>query len=374
MVYLNNAATAYPRPSEVISSVSFFLNSPPFNPSRTGFDNPCNDIINSCRKKLALLFNIPGAERIVFTSGGTESLNLAIKGLPLSDKHVITTATEHNSVLRPLKQLEREGRISLSIISCDKYGYIDPEDIKKEINKNTALIVVNHCSNVTGAIQDIEAIGEISGNNGLIFLVDGSQSAGTTPVSLEKIDLFAFTGHKALYGLPGTGGLYIREGLYLNPLKTGGTGIKSELLHQPEEMPLYYEGGTPNLPGIVALSSGLDFILKIGIEKIKEWKEKLFLKIINEMERIPEIVIYNKKDIPSQILSFNIKGMEPGDAGYILEQSFGIITRTGLHCAPLIHKFLGSHPRGSVRISPSYFTTLEEIDCFLEAMKNMVKL
>jgi len=378
MIYLNNGATSYPKPQEVINSVINYMNSLPLSPYRTGFDGGDEQVISSCRKKLCTLFNAKEPENIVFTSGATEALNLAIFGLPLKNSHVITTVIEHNSVLRPLKHLERDGIITLSVVKCNGYGLVEPSDIEKEIRENTEVIIINHCSNVTGEVLDLMAISEIAHKKNIIFIVDASQSAGHMVIDVTEcnIDMLAFTGHKALYGLPGTGGLYIKKGTGLRPLKFGGTGIKSELLYQPEERPLYYESGTQNLPGIVSLNAGLDFILQRGIEEIKKKEEKLMEKLISELVTIPQIIMYGDHDRINKgpLLSFNIKNMKPEDTGYILEQSFGIIVRAGLHCAPLIHKSLGSFPYGSVRVSPSYFTDFRDIDCFIQAVKEIANV
>ena len=373
MIYLNNGASTYPKPREVIDRVLKYITSVPRDPSRSGFSGESGNVTSACREKLATLFNVKNPSRIVFTSGSTEALNLAIKGLNLAG-HIITTTIEHNSVIRPLKHLEREGKITLSFVDCDRYGYVKPEDIKREIKEDTAAIVVNHSSNVTGSLLDLKSISEISGE--ITFIVDGSQSAGSVPIDISgwNIDIFAFTGHKSLYGLPGIGGLYIKEGIDLKPLKVGGTGVKSDLLYQPRKMPLYYEGGTQNLPGIISLSAGVDFILKTGINKIKERKERLVHRLISELKKIPEIIIYGTEDRPSALFCFNIKGMKPEDVSYILESSFEIIVRHGLHCAPLIHKSLGSYPEGSLRVSPSFFTTFDEIDYFLDSIKQIAKV
>ena len=374
MIYLNNAATGYPKPEEVIKTINKYIKSIPVNSLRKGFTEKSNDLPSLCRKKIGALFNIKNEKNIIFTSGSTESLNLAIKGLNLKGKHVITTVTEHNSVIRPLKHLERDGIIDLSFIGCDSRGYVAPGDIKKEIKNSTAALVINHCSNVTGAVQDLNSIKEILKEK-IIFIVDASQSAGIIPVDVETcgIDMLAFTGHKSLHGLPGIGGLYVRKGIKIKPLKVGGTGVRSDLLYQPEEIPMYYEAGTQNLPGIISLIAGIDFIFQESIKNIKNHTDKITEKILGEFKKIPQITIYNDNiNKRSSVFSFNIKGIEPEDGGYILENSFSIITRSGLHCAPLIHKSLGSYPKGSIRISPSYFTTFDEIDCFIDAIKKIV--
>ncbi len=374
MIYLNNGASSYPKPQEVINAVINYINSVPLNPYRSGFKRP--SFIEDCREKLCLLLNAKERKNIIFTSGGTESLNLAIMGLELRNSHVITTVIEHNSVLRPLKYLERERFIDLSIVKCNNNGSVNPYDIEKEIRENTGLIIVNHCSNVTGELLDLKSISEIAHKKDILFAVDASQSAGHIPIDVTawNIDILAFTGHKALYGLAGTGGLYLKKGIKLKPLKFGGTGIRSELIYQPEEFPLYYESGTLNLPGIVSLCSGLDFILKKGIDEIRRKEEALMEKLVSELKDIPQVIIYGSHDRSKRtpVLSFNIKGMTPEDTGYILEESFGIIVRSGLHCAPLIHKYLDSYPQGTIRVSPSYFTEFHDIDCFVKAIKEIV--
>jgi len=372
MIYLNNAATSHPKPIEVIEEINKYIKSVPFHSSRTGLDFQQIDIIQTCRENIRNFFNIGSINNIIFTSGATESLNLAINGLDLSNKHVISTTTEHNSVIRPLKHLEKDGEIELTFIHSDKYGYVDTEKIKNCIKENTKVIIINHCSNVTGSIQDIDSISKIAKNNNIILIVDASQSAGIIPIDVKKlnIDLLAVTGHKSLYGLAGIGFLYISDKINLKALKYGGTGIKSSLLYQPEERPLYYEAGTLNLAGIVSLNAGISFIQKTGIKKIENKKISHINRIINEIKNLKNIKIYcnidNQNRIP--ILSFNIKNINPNEIGYILESSFNIISRSGLHCAPLIHKDIGSYPEGNVRISPSYFTKDDEIDIFIDAI------
>lgn len=338
MIYLNNAATSFPKPQEVIVSLNSYLESIPFHSGRVGLEMVKEDMIFSCRQKLAILFNIKDPNRIVFTSGSTESLNLAIRGLELDGGHVITTVIEHNSVLRPLKSLEKEGVIELSFINCDTNGYVRAEDIASKIKRNTRAIVINHCSNVTGELLDLKTISEIAHSHGIVFIVDASQSAGSIPIDISdcNIDILTFTGHKSLFATPGIGGLYIHERIKLKPLKVGGTGVKSELLYQPKEMPMYYEAGTHNLPGIVSLKAGVEFILKTGLERIKSKKEKLFKLLISKLEKIHNIIIYGRRETKnrSPILCINIKGISPSDVGYILENSFGIIVRSGLHCVP----------------------------------------
>lgn len=375
MIYLNNAATSHPKPKQVIESVMKCLSSIPFHSDRAGYETKTEDIKTHCRKNLAALLNIDNFQNIVFTSGATESLNLAFNGLDLQGKHVITTQSEHNSVIRPLKTLERDGGISLSFAPCDNNGIVDVECIADLIQHDTALIALNHCSNVTGNCNDINSISKIARVKNIILLVDASQSAGVIPIDLGNtpVDLLVFTGHKALYGIPGTGGLYLKEGLNIKPLKTGGTGINSDLLFQPDEMPMLYEAGTPNTPGIAALNAGVEFILEKGISTIAEKENHLIDHLVDRLMKINGIELYGDYQTPerSPVLSFNLPHITPDDAGYILENSFKIIVRSGLHCAPLIHESLGTYPEGSLRVSLSYFTRHEEIDSFADAVEQL---
>jgi len=377
MIYLNNAATSFPKPERVNKAVIEYLGSAPFHCLRTGHIGKEDDTIDSCRRKIAQFFNISGPENIIFTSGATESLNLVIRGLDLSGGHVVTTCIEHNSVLRPLKKLEKKGQIELSIVGCDKSGHVCPKDISDAIRKNTRAVIVNHCSNVTGHITDIDALSEICHKKNILFIVDASQSAGCVPIDVGRteIDILVFTGHKSLYGLPGTGGLYLRPGIAVEPLKVGGTGIKSELEYQPEDVPLLYEAGTPNVPGIVSMRAGVDFILKTGMDKINDKKQAHINRIINAFKKEPSIEIYggtsSEEDV--SILCFNISGVPSEKAGDIFENSFGIVLRSGLHCAPLAHKALGTYPDGALRVSPSFFTADEEIEKFIYAALEILR-
>lgn len=374
MIYLNNAATSFPKPKEVQEAVLASFSGPLVSTARTGFESEDDDIVYLCRARLADLFNVDDPSHIVFTSGSTEALNLAIRGLPLEGSHVVTTAIEHNSVIRPLKMLEKEGKITLTFVECDKHGWVEPEQIRESIRDNTRAVIVNHCSNVTGTVLDIESISKIAHSQGAYFIVDASQSAGVVPIDCKKwnVDLLAFTGHKSLYGMQGIGGLYIKEGIELKPLKVGGTGVLSEVLLQPDGVPIHYEAGTQNTPGIISLYAGVRFILDKGIENILQHKKKLYQMLFEELKGMEEIEIYSSTERTSySIFCFNIKGMIPEEVGYVLESSFDIIVRTGLHCAPLILKYLGVEPLGTVRASHSYFTTDEDIYKFIEAIKKI---
>lgn len=364
----------------MLDAVTEVLRKPPCHHARTGFESESADLVSECRKQLATLLNAPDQNRITFSSGSTESLNLALNGLPLDGRHVVTTAIEHNSVLRPLKTMERQGRITLSIVVCDENGFVSTNAIQEAITPQTAVVVVNHCSNVTGMVCDLEAIGTVTKEHGVTFIVDASQSAGVYPIDVQKmsIDVLAFTGHKSLYGMQGIGGAYIRENLELKlkPLKVGGTGVRSDYLFQPETVPMFYEAGTPNVPGIVSLYEGVKHVLEVGLDHIRDRKEKLVDQMRQHVFQSGHAVTFPHPSCPQRptLFSFNIQGLDPADVGYILENHFGIMVRSGLHCAPLIHQHIGTFPHGSVRVSPSHLTTEKEVATFNHAMDQIMQM
>lgn len=377
MIYLNNSATSYPKPDSVIEAVSNCLKQAPIAYSRTGTERIHNDPVYSCRSKLAKLFHIEDPLNIVFSSSATESLNTAILGLDLHGSEVITTEIEHNSVLRPLNTMVQEKTIDLRIAGRDQTGAISANTIKQLITPNTKLIVVNHCSNVSGEVLNISEIAEVAHNNNALLLVDASQSAGTIDIDCSdwQIDMLAFTGHKSLYGIPGTGGLYVRPGINLKPLKSGGTGVLSEYPYQPDKMPIKFEAGTQNLPGIIALSAGLDFIESVGIENIRLHKKKLYAKMEAELSSLPGLKTFKPLINNSYSnFTFAIEGFSPEEINYYLDSSFNIIVRSGLHCAPLALQSLKIPNDGSVRVSPSYFTSESDIDLLITAIKEIENL
>ncbi len=374
MIYLNNAATSYPKPEAVIDIIKKIATEPPANINRGG-SAVGGDPISDARGAIAGLFNAEDKNRIVFTSGSTESLNLAIKGLNLSGKHIIATATEHNSVIRPLHELINSNVADVDFVKCNAAGFVSPDDIRAAFKGNTALIVVNHCSNVTGTIQDIDAISKIARENNALLLLDSSQSAGNIEIDVQKsnIDLLAFTAHKALFGIAGVGGLYVADNVDLKPLKTGGTGFKSKSLTQPMDMPIYYEAGTPNTLGIAALGEGVEFVRKTGIAAISRHKAELSRMFIDEFKDNPNITFYLEESRSSySAVSFNVKGIAPDEVTYIAESTYNIKLRSGIHCCPFLHSYLGSEPNGTVRMSTSWFSTKEEMSIFIEAMYKII--
>jgi len=312
---------------------------------------------------------------IVFTHNGTEAINLGIKGLLNPGDHVITTSMEHNSVLRPLRALAKRG-IETTVVRCSGEGYLDPYEIRKAIKVNTRLIVTTHASNVTGTLLPIEDISCIAEDNDIFFMVDASQTAGTITIDVQKlgIDILACPGHKALLGPQGTGFLYIRDGIELTPLLEGGTGWSSELEAQPENMPEKFESGTLNTPGIIGLGAGISFIQTERIEKIRKHEIYLSTELTSRLNEFEEIELYGTESQEKKIgiVSFNIKGLNPSDVGFILDNVYDILVRAGLHCAPEAHKTIGTFPEGCVRVSVGYFNTTEEIGIVCEAVKEII--
>lgn len=377
MVYLNHAATTYPKPQTVLEAVARSIAEPPASQYRGAVPAQYSeDIMKLCRENLARLFHIGEPHRIYFTSGSTQSLNMAILGLRSRRRQIAFTAAEHNAVLRTIyhgrKREIEEGIIIPVMIPCDGSGYADMDMMRRAITEDTALVIVNHSSNVTGAVQDIAAVGRWAREAGALFLVDASQSAGALPIDVEKqqIDMLAFTGHKGLYGIQGSGGLYIREGTDMEPILFGGTGADSRTMIP--ETP-FMEVGTANIPGIAGMNAGAAFVLEEGLEKIQAHERELMECLYQGLCECQGVQVYAHRQPGGTALSFNIKGLSPSDAGYILCGTYGITLRTGLHCAPAIHKYLGTQKQGTVRVSISYLTRRDEVECFLEAVRALSK-
>ncbi len=378
MIYLDNAATTFPKPEAVYNSMMDCMKNYCANPGRAGHKLAMKAAreIYDARENIAKLFNIDNPMNVVFTNNATDSLNLAIKGVVSTGDHIITTSMEHNSVIRPIKALEKLG-IENTIVECDKEGFLDIKDLEKAIRPNTKLIVTTHASNVCGTLIDIKAVSEVAKSHNILYLVDASQTAGVYNIDLKEVaaDMVAAPGHKGLLGPQGTGILYIREGLNLNILKEGGTGSKSEDLFQPELLPDKYESGTHNTPGIVGLNEGIKFIFNEGIDKIKQHEEELCNYMLKRLEEVPNIKIYGPKDASKRasVITVNIGNMDSGEITFLLDSEYDIATRSGIHCAPLAHKTLGTLEQGAVIFSIGYFNTKEEIDIAIEALKEISK-
>ncbi|OGW85253.1 MAG: cysteine desulfurase [Omnitrophica bacterium RIFCSPHIGHO2_02_FULL_46_11] len=368
MIYLDNAATSFPKPKRVYERMDQFLREEAANPGRSGhsLSVAAEAQLVQARSLLAKFFGAKSAERIIFTLNCTDSLNIAIKGALRDGDHVVTTILEHNSVLRPIHALEAAQKITVTKVRPSKDGLIDPQEIKKAFRKNTKLVAMTHASNVIGVLEPIREIGRIVREAGLLLLVDAAQTAGIVSIDVERdfIDLLAFPGHKSLYGPPGTGGLYVGERAKLIPWREGGTGFDSESKTQPDTLPFLLEGGTPNSVGIVGLKEGVSFILQEGLEKIQAHERSLVKKLRQELKQVSGLKLHGIDDVTNSVapVSFVIDGVEPQEFSIVLDQSFQIAVRAGLHCAPLMHEFLGTAPQGSIRFSPGYFNTLDEIE------------
>jgi len=381
VIYFDNAATSWPKPPQVKEAMVRFMDEIGANPGRSGhlLSIEAARILYETREALSGCFNVKDSSRVVLTLNATESLNLALKGLLKPKDHVITSSMEHNSVMRPLRDLEKKG-IELSIIRCSKEGVLDSREVEKEIRSNTRMVVLTHATNVTGTLLPIREVGLIARSYNLLFLVDAAQTAGAYPIDVERdrIDLLAFTGHKSLYGPQGTGGLVIGERVKENemiPLKQGGTGSRSEFEEQPDFLPDRFESGTPNGVGIAGLLAGIQFVLEKGIEQIHQHEIGLIEKLIEGLKKFPEVKVYGPEHGEDRIatLSFNIAQLSPSDVAMHLEREFGILCRPGLHCAPAAHRTIGTFPEGTVRFSLSYLTSEWEVDQALQAVSHLAR-
>ncbi len=430
MIYLDNAATSFPKPPEVYREMDEFFREKAANPGRAGYrlSLEVEREIEGARKTLTEFFGAREPQRMVFTLNATDAINMAMKGLLDPGDHVITTSLEHNSVTRPLNSLERRGAITVTRVRPSPQGFVDPDDIKRAITTKTRLIALVHASNVLGTVQPIGEVGRLLRERGLLFLVDAAQSAGLWPINVEEqcIDLLAFTGHKALFGPPGTGGLYVGERVGLRPWREGGTGVDSQNPVQPQDMPFRLEGGTPNFVGLVGLRAGTEFVIRTGMDEVRRHGQALISRLLHALKDDKRFTLYGPLDIDtsqseadtitnispspggrgkgegdspppfsppsrgreniqkmnanldasgttarSPILSLNVKGMEPQVVGTILDESFGIAVRSGLHCAPGTHREMGTFPQGSVRISPGFFNTEDDIAQVALALKEI---
>ena len=404
MIYFDNAATSFPKASGVSEVMSRFLAQDAANPGRAGHRMAvaAEQMLDDTRLKLTRFFEGQDHNRMVFALNCTDALNMAIKGvLPPENAgaesgpppHVITTVLEHNSVSRPLVAMANAAAIELTRVDCDDQGFIAPDDIRKAITAQTRLIVITHASNVLGTIQDAAAIGTIAREHDVLFCLDAAQTAGVVPVSIEKmhIDLLAFPGHKSLLGPTGTGGLYIgdrcpqpaevldtagvasrdlAQPARLNPWREGGTGGDSSTPTQPAIYPYYLEGGTPNTVGIAGLSAGVDYVLERGLDTIRKHEQAMVAKLIDRFNNDPRVTLYGSRNSQHHVgtVSLNITGYDAPDLGSILDDSFEIAVRPGLHCAPYCHRRLDTFPSGTVRISPGPFNTDDELNTLLDAL------
>jgi cysteine desulfurase family protein len=374
LIYLNNAATTWPKPPEVLEEVAACLRMPVHEAGRTTGDGSTN-YPSGTREALAAFFHAGPAEHFIFTQNATDALNLLIHGFAKKTGapfHAITTELDHNSVLRPLTALEQERAITLSIVPFSN-NKVNLAAIRKALRPETRFVVMTHGSNVLGSEQEIKPIAEYLAANDIFLIVDGAQTAGHIPVDLSDIPVgaFVFTGHKALFGIPGIGGFYIREPDAIAIIRQGGTGTDSRSLAHPFGMPERFEAGTPNYPGIASLCAGLRFINSVGLDKIENRGKDLCGLFIRELKRIPGITLYNDApDLP--VVPFNIRSIDNHEAGFILARAYNIITRTGLHCAPLVHERIDGC-KGCIRASFSYLNTREQVKTAAAAIREVAE-
>ena len=376
-IYLDNAATTFPKPEQVYCAVDHALREIGVGPGRGSYRQAlaASRLVFEAREAIAGLFGIKDSARVIFTHSATEALNLAVKGLLKPGDHVISTTMEHNSLVRPLHLAEQSG-VEVTWVPGDHNGLVESRQIAAAIRVNTRLVAITHCSNVTGAILPIGEIGAMTRNAGIRLLLDAAQSAGTLPIDVNalNIDLLAAPGHKGLFGPQGTGFLFIAEGVELTPLLAGGTGGFSASDRQPDTIPERFESGTMNTPGIAGLKAGVEFVRTTGIAAIRRKEAELVTQLLEGIERIPGVVIYTpgSEEMRGGVVSFTLTGRDPAEIGFRLDSEYDIAVRVGLHCAPTAHRTIGTFPAGTIRVSPGYFNSGEDIEIFLRALSTIV--
>lgn len=377
MIYLDNAATTMKKPTAVVEAVTQALSS--MGNAGRGVHDASLDasrVILNCRQKMAELFHGESARQIVFTANSTESLNIAIKGVLEPGDHVITTALEHNSVLRPLYEMEDRG-VSLTVIASDINGCVDYDDFEKAVRKETRAIVCTHGSNLTGNLLDIRRIGAIAKKHNLLFIVDASQTAGVFDIDVQEmqIDILCFTGHKGLLGPQGTGGMYVREGVIVKPLLSGGSGVQTYSRSHPAEMPTALEAGTLNAHGLAGLSAAADYLKETGLAEIRRTEQELMMCFYEQIKEVPGVTVYGDFSGGERcaIVTLNLWDYDSAEVSDALYMHYGISTRPGAHCAPLMHQALGTVDQGAVRFSFSHYNTREEVAQAVCAIKELAE-
>ncbi len=376
MHYFDNAATTFPKPEAVYRAMDEFWRTSAGNPGRGThrLALAASEVVDETRRLLARLFHAPDPSRVIFAANTTDALNLALYGLLSPGDHVVTSSMEHNAVVRPLCALEEQG-VMVTRVPCAGDGSLDPKQVLTAMRPNTRLVALIHASNVTGTILPIETVGAFVRERGALLLVDAAQTAGVLPIDVQamNIDLLAFPGHKGLLGAPGTGGLVVGERACLHPIRQGGTGTHSEQEQQPTELPEGFETGTLNSVGIAGLGAGVRFVLEQGVEQIHAHESAVMRRLLDGLSTIPGLTIYGLADIERQVgvVSVCLAHWEPMDVGVALDQDYDIAVRTGLHCAPAAHRTIGTFPTGTVRLSPGYFTTFEDVDRVIAALDDL---
>ncbi len=384
LIYLDNAATTFPKPDEMHDAMTRFYRRCGVNPGRTGCDLglEAEEMVHATRRTLSALFNGSAAiagkakdpNRLVFAANATHALNLVIKGTVRDGDHVVSTALEHNSVIRPVNHMVKAGA-SATFVRPDAEGYVDPEEIRKAIRKNTKLVIVNHGSNVIGTVQDITAIGKICEEAGTLFAVDAAQTAGVVPIDMaeSRIDFVCFTGHKGLFGPTGTGGVCVADDAQVEPTVWGGTGVRSAEPYHLEEYPYRLEAGTLNLMGVAGLHAGYEWIESRGMANLLRHEMELLAVLEEGLSAIRGVHLHGTRRLDRRVAvcSVTVDGYDPSDVGTILDVEYRVQTRTGLQCAPLVHEHFGTSPRGTVRFSVGPFNTREHIETAIRAMEQI---
>jgi cysteine desulfurase family protein len=378
IIYFDNAATSWPKPKKVIEAIRHYLEEVGGSPGRSGHRMSilASKLVEDTRESVSKIFNFYDTSRIIFTKNVTEALNIILFSLLQSGDHVITSSVEHNSVMRPLRYLEKNG-VSVSMVDCYADCTLDPGEVLKKIKKNTKLVVLTHANNVTGTIIPINKIASITSEKNIPLLIDCAQTAGSIPIEINSQQfencILAFTGHKSLFGPTGTGGMCIGKNIKISPLIFGGTGSRSDKDTQPTFLPDMLESGTINILGLVGLKAGIDFILDKGVSKIRKYEKKLVERFIKKIIEMDTIKVYGTKSSETQvgIVSFNINNITPSKVGLILDHKYAIMSRIGLHCNPNAHKIIRTFPDGTVRFGFSYFNKMEQIEKTILALKDL---
>ena len=374
-LFLDNAATSFPKPDSVYRAMDAAMREVGVAPGRGGYRQSLQAarIVFETRSALAGFFGVSDSSRLIFTHSATESLNIAVCGLLKPGDHVVSSSVEHNALLRPLHLVAGRG-VEVTFVQADRDGVVSERAVAGALRPNTRLVALAHSSNVTGAVQPIGEIAKTARDGGALFLLDAAQSAGYFALDAEAmgIDLLAAPGHKGLFGPPGTGILALAAGIRLEPLLVGGTGGNASSPEQPEQMPERFESGTTNTPAIAGLKAGLDFLLETGLEAVRAKGKLLVDQLLQGLRAIPGVIVYGPmQGERGSAVSFNVEGHDPATLGYLLDTRYDISVRAGLHCAPDVHRTIGTYPAGTVRVSPGFFTSEEEIDRFLRALDEL---
>jgi len=374
-LFLDNAATSFPKPDSVYRAMDAAMREIGVAPGRGGYRQSlaAARIVFETRSALARFFGVTDSSRLIFTHSATESLNIAVHGLLQAGDHVVSTTVEHNALLRPLHLVRGRG-VEVSFVQADREGVVSERDIARAMRPNTRLVALAHCSNVTGTLQPIAEIARTARAGGALLLLDAAQSAGYFPLDMEAlgIDLLAAPGHKGLYGPSGTGILAVAAGLRLEPLLVGGTGGNASSPEQPEEMPERFESGTTNTPALAGLKAGLDFLLETGMESVRAKGKLLVGQLLEGLRGTPGVTVYGPaRGERGAAVSFNVEGHDPATLGFLLDNRYDIAVRAGLHCAPDVHRTIGTYPEGTVRVSPGFFNSEQDIAFFLKAVREL---